>query len=181
MSEAILPRIAREEPTAVDECITRYGSLVWHLARRICPADAEDAVQEVFIDLWKNAAVFDPERSTEPTFISMIARRRLFDRRRKQLREPPHVELQAGDTIPAAFLVDRLESAEELTRIARYWSQLQPLENQVLRLALEHNQSHSQIAQSLGIPLGTVKSHARRGLIKLREWLQVVLPDGETA
>ncbi|MFN0088579.1 MAG: sigma factor-like helix-turn-helix DNA-binding protein, partial [Blastocatellia bacterium] len=94
--------------------------------------------------------------------------------------ERPRGETQAADSEQIAFSADRLESADDAERIARCWSQLQPMEQQVLQLALQQNQSHAQISQSLGIPLGTVKSHARRGLLKLRDWLQAVSPSGET-
>ena len=64
VTECVLPRIAAGDPAAVPDCITRYGGLVWSLARRFLgnAADAEDAVQDVFIELWKNAARFDPAR-----------------------------------------------------------------------------------------------------------------------
>src|SRR5687768_16447720 len=78
----ILNRIANGDATAVQDCLKTYGGLVWSLARRMLrhPDDAEDVVQEIFIDVWKNAARFDPSRSSETTFIAMIARHRIIDR-----------------------------------------------------------------------------------------------------
>jgi RNA polymerase sigma-70 factor (ECF subfamily) len=85
VAQAILKRIAAGDKTAVQDCLDSYGGLVWSLARRMSPNtnEAEDAVQEIFIDVWKNAARFDESQSSETTFVAMIARRRLIDRLRK--------------------------------------------------------------------------------------------------
>jgi RNA polymerase sigma-70 factor (ECF subfamily) len=71
--------VGEGDTRAVAECIDRFGGLIWSLARRLSagPADAEDAVQEVFIALWENAGRFDPEKGAEVTFVAMIARPRL--------------------------------------------------------------------------------------------------------
>ena len=85
VSPPILPRVAAGEPTALAECMERYGGLVWSIALRLTGsrADAEDAIQEIFIDLWKSAARFDGAVASEKAFVAMIARRRLIDRRRR--------------------------------------------------------------------------------------------------
>ena len=86
----ILKRIASGNTPAVQECLDTYGGLVWSLALRMLPNanEAEDAVQEIFIDIWKNAERFDEAQASETTFIAMIARRRLIDRLRKVNRQP---------------------------------------------------------------------------------------------
>ena len=85
----------------MQECIDRYGSLVWSLARRWSSdaSDAEDAVQEVFISLWQSAGRFDPEIASEASFVTMIARRRLIDRGRKLARRR-RVETHLEDDAP---------------------------------------------------------------------------------
>ena len=102
----VLPRIAAGDNTAVDECLQRYGGLVWSLARRRC-ADvqlAEDAVQNIFLHLWKVAATFDESIANETTFVAMVARRRLIDYQRKQMSkkdfvqcEFDHLEMKTAD------------------------------------------------------------------------------------
>jgi RNA polymerase sigma-70 factor (ECF subfamily) len=170
--DCVLPRIAAGDPAAVPDCITRYGGLVWALARRFLgnSTDAEDAVQDVFIELWKNAARFDPSRSSEPTYITMIARRRLIDRKRK-----------AGRALPAQPLPDeapgrpgsseRIEVEDEAAKAAAVLGELREDERRVIQMAVYQGLTHEEIAAATGLPVGTVKTHIRRGLIRVRERL----------
>ena len=82
---SLLVRVAAREADAFDACINQYGNLIWALAKRFspCQTDAEDAVQDIFLEVWRKAEKFDPVRSCESTFITMIARRKLIDRHRK--------------------------------------------------------------------------------------------------
>ncbi|MGF1528035.1 MAG: RNA polymerase sigma factor, partial [Candidatus Competibacterales bacterium] len=91
----LLPRVSTGDPEAVAQCIERYGGLVWSLARRWFPvyADAEDAVQEAFIEIWQNAHRYDPAQGSEQLFVVLLTRRRLIDRLRKQGRRPINVPL----------------------------------------------------------------------------------------
>ena len=90
MTATLLDRIADGDQQAVARCIDTYGGLVWSLARRflVNEADAEEAVQEIFMEIWENAGRYDAGVAAEVTFVSMIARRRLIDRRRKLSRDP---------------------------------------------------------------------------------------------
>jgi len=170
--ETILDKVAAAHPGAMEGCLTRYGPLVWSLARRwsLTYADAEDAAQEIFSDLWRAAQRFDPRREpSEATFVAMIARRRLIDRYRKQARQPNTIELEHSLTVPVAVRPDQLELSEEASRVRALLEQLRPEERQVLELTFFHGLSQSEISQRIQLPLGTVKTHARRGLIHLRE------------
>ena len=161
----LLGRVAAGDPAAVRECLARYGNLVWSIARRFEAADAEDAVQEIFLDLWKSAARFDPQIASEAAFVTMIARRRLIDRRRSRVRRPttdPMTEMPAladGGSQP--------DVCAEASQAARALEQLRPEQRQVL-VATCHGLSHGEIAAQTGMPLGTVKAHARRGLMSIR-------------
>jgi RNA polymerase sigma-70 factor (ECF subfamily) len=177
----LLPRIAEGDRNAIRECIARYGGLVWSLARRAAHNDAEDAVQEIFLDLWKSAARFDESAGSEITFVAMIARRRLVDRRRQSQRRPETESL--GDSSSEARAVLSTSAAPEMgaeaALAARALDQLKPEQRQVLILTTCHGLSHEEVATSTGMPLGTVKAHARRGLIRVREALGE-LPIGGT-
>lgn len=173
--ESLLTKIAAGEPAAVDAFLRRHQSMVWGLARRFCrsPEDAEDATQEIFVDAWKSAARFDPAVGSEVTFLMTIARRRLIDRARRQGRRLSPDLLEDAGTIPSPVEPDRAEMHDEVARAQEALTQLRPEQREVLDLALGHGRTHQEISQQIGIPLGTVKSHARRGLIRLREMLGV--------
>jgi len=170
--ETILDKVAAAHAGAVERCLTRYGPLVWSLARRGSPTfvDAEDAAQEIFTDLWRAAERFDPRREpSEATFVAMIARRRLIDRYRKRARQPNMTDLEPSLAMPAAVQPDQLELGEAAGRVCALLEQLRPEERQILELTFFHGLSQSEISQRIQLPLGTVKTHARRGLIRLRE------------
>ena len=180
-SPGVLARIAAGEAAAVDDCLRCYGGLVWSLARRFSAnhADAEDAVQEIFVDIWRSAPRFDPQRSAENTYITMIARRRLIDRRRRQDRTLATTAMPIEGAVPAAATIDQHEVQDEARRARQAMQQLRPEEQQVLELALNHGLSQSEIAATTQLPLGTVKTHSRRGLMRLREMLGVAPAENE--
>ncbi len=171
--QPLLPRIAEGDRTAIRDCIARYGGLVWSLARKAAPSDAEDAVQEIFLDLWKSAARYDASLGSEATFVATIARRRLVDRRRQRARRPETESLgdpgSAANSVASGSIAP--EMGAEAALAARALDQLRPEQRQVLILTACHGLSHEEVASSTGMPLGTVKAHARRGLIRVREAL----------
>jgi RNA polymerase sigma-70 factor (ECF subfamily) len=167
---SILKRVAIGDPAAVRDCIERYGALVWSIARRLSPtqSEAEDAVQDVFVDLWRSASRFDETISSEAAFIAVIARRRLLDRRRARARRPD------AEPLSETPLVSNAQSAEicaEAGLAQKALAQLRPEQRTVLLLSACQGLSHDEIATQTGLPLGTVKAHARRGLLRIRELL----------
>lgn len=171
MTKTILQRIADGDKTAVQDCLSTYGGLVWSLARRMLPNtdEAEDAAQEVFIDLWKNAERFDETQASEVTFVAMIARRRLIDRVRKSQRQ---VSAQSLDDIlvePGGDFHEDLQTGVEAREAAKELNKLRPEQKQVLQLSIYQGLSHQEISSLTGMPIGTVKTHARRGLLQIRE------------
>lgn len=175
MTRSILQRIAEKDKTAVQECLKTYGGLVWALARRMCQNndDAEDAVQEIFIDVWKNAERFDPSQASETTFVAMIARRRLIDRLRKSQRQPQIDSLEDMTVEPVRAGDEQMQTIVEAKQAAEAMNSLRPEQRKVLQLSIYQGLSHQEIADATGMPIGTVKSHARRGLMQIREVLGV--------
>jgi RNA polymerase sigma-70 factor, ECF subfamily len=175
MSPSVLQRIANGEPNAVRECIDEYGALVWSLARRLSrtPSDAEDATQEIFLDIWRSAVRFDAAQGSDKVFIAMIARRRLIDRLRKSSSEPPMDPVEVLEAVAWSDPGTASETSLEAGQAARALQELRPEHRQVLELGLLHGLSQSEIAERLEMPLGTVKSFMRRGLMKVREYLNV--------
>jgi len=175
----VLARAARGDEVAVRECLSRFGPLVWGLARRLSPtgADAEDATQEIFLDLWAHGGRHDPERASEETFVAMIARRRLIDRRRRARRRPALEPVEAASE--AAAPGAGAELVAEAAMAVRAMGQLRPEQREVLRLSVAEGLTHEEIAAQTGMPLGTVKAHARRGLIRIRRLLTGEDTEGE--
>ena len=179
LEHSLLTRIADGDQSAVPECISRYGGLIWTLARRRLASreDAEDVVQEIFVDLWRSADRFDPLVAEEITFVAMIARRRVIDRLRRRSVLPQTASMNdAGvssvvDVAGWETVGRRLELGEEARIADEHLQRLKPEEQQILRLSIYDNLSHAAIAEQTGFPLGTVKSHIRRGLDSLRRTL----------
>ena len=172
----LLARVAAGEQEAVEACLDRFGNLVWSLARRFTSnrEDAEDAVQEIFIDLWSSAARYDGEKASETTFVAMVARRRLIDRLRKKRRRPEMEELSVTAELEQHDLAPDAERLADAARAAELILTLKPEQQQVIKLAVYEGHTHQSIAESLQLPLGTVKTHLRRGLLKVREALQTI-------
>lgn len=164
----LLERVAQGESSAVGALVERYTPLLWTLARRQLGNEAaEDVVQEVFLALWKDAARFDPTLSSETHFVMTVARRRIIDHRRRLGRAPPLAEEGAEPSDPRDF-VDALELSDEARRAQQALARLPDAQREVLRLALVEGLTHLEIAARTALPLGTVKSHARRGLERVR-------------
>jgi len=166
----ILQRIAADDKNAVTDCIDYYGKLIWALAGRFNKTreDAEDAVQEIFIDIWTHAARFDEAKSPEGAFVTLIAKRRLIDRLRRSKTRPQTsffedaLENQAGDADK------KLQTYVEMKYAVEELNKLRTDEKQIMQMAIYDGMTHCEIAESTGLPLGTVKSQLRRGYQKLR-------------
>ena len=173
MAQAILHRIAEGDADAVQDCLKKYGGLVWSLARNMLrnSEDAEDIVQEIFVDIWKNADRFDASQASETTYIAMIARRRIIDRIRYSQRRLAPDSLEDVVTEPANRFDVNLQTSVEAAEAAKALQTLRPEQQQVLQLSIVHGLSHQEIADATGMPLGTVKTHARRGILQARELL----------
>lgn len=173
----ILQRIAAGDRGAVQQCIDAYGPLVGALARRmgLAGSEAEDAIQDIFVALWRSAERFDPTLAAEAVFVAMIARRRLIDLRRRMGRRAESAASEVGEAIASSErpAIEQLAVRDEGARARAALSELRPEQRRVIELAVLEGLSHQEIADSTGMPLGTVKTHARRGLQRVRELLGV--------
>lgn len=130
---------------------------------------ADELAQEALLAVWRKADTFDATRATAATWIFTIARNLRIDRFRKQWRDIP-----AGDELPdtvdeAAAPDEALSDAERGERVRHALRQLPPEQIKVIELSFFEDQPHAEIAQTLGIPLGTVKSRIRIAMAKLRD------------
>lgn len=174
-TDQILVDVAAGKPAAVEACLRHFTPPVWNIARRYLhnDSDAEDATQEIFVDLWKSADRFNAELGSAMTFVMTLARRRLIDRNRKRGRMPTAHSLSDAQELAEDRPPDALELTDEVSRVSGAMQELRPSQREVLELALVHGRSHQQISDTTGMALGTVKSHARRGLMRVRELLGV--------
>jgi len=172
-SDEILPRVASGEEGAMKCCIDRYGAIVWSIARKYLKetTDAEDLVQEVFTEIWKKSASYNPDVASEATFIGMVTRRRAIDFLRRQGRQPGFEPLESAVSLP--------DSTEEPSTISCHADAVKsslavlPSETRHLfNLFFENGFTHPEIAEKTGLPLGTVKTRLRRGLLTLRDHLK---------
>lgn len=135
-------------------------------------SEAEDVLQEVFITVWRKAAEFDPSRASPITWLATIARNRAIDRLRSRASRPTSALDLAADVADDTPGADALaEASEEARRVHDALTTLDPRHAAIIRAAFFEGLSYDMIATREGIPLGTIKSWVRRGLLRMREGL----------
>jgi RNA polymerase sigma-70 factor (ECF subfamily) len=174
--QAALRRIAQGEGDAVAELYDRHARSIYSLALRILhePAEAEDVVQEVFSQAWRQASSYNPSRGAVAAWLLTLARSRAIDRLRARRARPhgPSDERAAGNILDAGPLVDaQVLSAEQIDRLRAALDELPVLQRAAIELAYFEGFTHAKIAERLEQPLGTVKTRIRLALIKLRDVL----------
>ncbi|NYE19192.1 RNA polymerase sigma factor [Microbacterium immunditiarum] len=166
-------RFRAGDERALEEIYRRWSPIVFTLALRVVGdrGDAEDVTQKTFVSAWTSRASYDIERAALSTWLVSIARRRIADtlearRRVKALQEQLQRFTDPDDAVGAEIdFGDRLMLADEIDR-------LEDDARKVVRLAFYDDLTHEQIAARLQMPLGTVKSHIRRSLARLRTRLE---------
>jgi RNA polymerase sigma-70 factor (ECF subfamily) len=157
----------------------RHASVAMGLLCRILGDrnEAEEILQEVFLQVWRDARRYDPDRSSPRGWLLLIARSRALDRRRgtmaRRRREDESVRGDASRAV-APLGTSRLEHDESRQRIGSALDRLPPEQRRVIQLAFYEGLTQTQIAEFLGAPLGTVKSRALLAMKKLREMLREV-------
>jgi len=173
----ILPRVAAGDRAAVEACINEYAGLIQALAVRYlghAGPDVDDAVQDVFVELWRCAGRFTPgEGSSEAAFIATIAHRRLIDAQRRKasgLRLVAAIEsgTHAAPSSTARASDPGVHAEDDLRAAAAALNQLTEPVREAMYLSFFHGLTHSAIAHRTGVPVGTVKTRLRRGLVEVR-------------
>jgi RNA polymerase sigma-70 factor (ECF subfamily) len=164
----LIGRIARERDrsafaTVYDYLSPRvYGFLLKLLRNR---TDADDVLQETFLQVWNQADRFDPSRANADGWVMMIARSRAADRLRKRVAVGEPTCEPATTSDPG----EQLEHADESTRVAAALGHLPAEQRDLIRLAFFDGLTHEQISRRLSLPLGTVKTRIRLGMMRLRD------------
>ncbi|MFZ1880465.1 MAG: sigma-70 family RNA polymerase sigma factor [Gaiellaceae bacterium] len=170
--EEVLERIARADEAALAEAYDRFGRVAYGLAVRILrdAALAEDAVQDAFLAVWRTAVSFDPSRGTASTWIMTLVHRRAVDvvRREDRRRAQPLDDAPQGT---GETTDEQAAVREQRRKVQAALAQLSPDQREALELAYYGGLSQSELAERLGVPVGTVKSRMFAALAKLRDLL----------
>ncbi|MEU6405943.1 sigma-70 family RNA polymerase sigma factor [Streptomyces sp. NPDC046985] len=165
------------DEACLNEAYRRWGALIFTIASRKLgdPEEAKDVTQQVFVGAWRGRKNFDRERGSLKTWLVGITHKKIadaLDRRSRHIRDQRAVAAYtvpddgANRTATADAVVDHLVLMDEL-------EQLPAPQRTVLTMAFYEDLSQSQIAERTGMPLGTVKSHTRRGMMRLKDRLEV--------
>ncbi len=169
----LMRRVALGEEEAVAELYDRFGPLVFKLSRQFLTntAESEDAVQEIFVRLWKTADRFDPRKAKLVTWVMLITRRHLIDRIRKKTVRPKQQELgeHHGEIATDGPPASKIWLEERNQMLLQQLHSLPELQRTVIERAYFQGFTLREVSRQLDAPLGTVKSALSRGLLRLRE------------
>ena len=167
-------RVASGERDAFEELYRRTSAKLFGVCLRILPrTDAEEALQETYLALWRSAGSFDPSRGSPMAWMVTAARNRAIDRLRAGRTHPAApVELAERMADPQPGAPERIEFSQEEARLAECMDGLEPRDAHSIRSAFIEGATYATLAEGAGTPLGTLKSRVRRALLKLRECLE---------
>jgi len=174
---ALVRRLLQRDVSAFEELYDRHSRLVYALALRILQqaTTAEEVVQDVFLQLWRNTALYDGSRGPLVPWLLTVARNRALDQLRLKSERQRRREDQT-DEFPSVVAIPDFEGSldekRRAVRVRELMGSLNPQQKRAIELAYFEGLSHSEIANALKEPLGTVKSWIRNGLLRLKEGLQ---------
>jgi len=174
----LLARVAKRERAAFEQLYDRYKNILYATAMKFLKedADAQDVVQDVFIQIWDKAKLYDPAKGKPLTWALTLTRNRSIDRiraiqRRTRLRDDFGKETVVDESAGMREALSGVDAGEKNQILREAVGRLSPEQRKVIEMAFFRGFTQSEIADRLGEPLGTVKARARRGLMKLKELL----------
>ena len=177
---ALARRLLQRDVNAFEELYDRHSRLVYALVLRILQqaTTAEEVVQDVFLQLWRNTALYDSSRGPFVPWLLTLARNRALDQLRLKSERQRRREDQTNE-LPSVIVIPDFEGSldekRRAVRVRELMGSLNPQQKRAIELAYFEGLSHSEIADALKEPLGTVKSWIRNGLLRLKEGLQTAL------
>ena len=174
---ALVHRLLQRDVSAFEELYDRHSRVVYGLVLRILQqaSTAEEVVQDVFLQLWRSAGQYDEARGPFIPWLLTLARNRALDQLRLKSERQRRREDQTEEFPPVATMPDfegSLDEKRRAWRVRELIDSLNPQQKRAIELAYFEGLSHSEIANALQEPLGTVKSWIRNGLLRLKEGLQ---------
>jgi RNA polymerase sigma-70 factor, ECF subfamily len=176
-AEQLLVLVARGDQDAFERLYDRIAGSVLGVVRRVLrdPAQSEEVTQEVLTEVWRTAARFDPERGGASTWVLTMAHRRAVDRvRSAQSATNRDAKVALLEHTPAYDEVsEAVEDRLEAEQVRKALESLTELQREAVRLAYYGGYTQREVSELLGVPLGTIKTRLRDGLIRLRDTLGV--------
>jgi RNA polymerase sigma-70 factor (ECF subfamily) len=183
VDQEMIARIGRRDQSAFSALYDRLSGPLYSLTVKMLgdPAEAQDALQDVFLQIWSRAGTYDPEQSSVFSWAVLLTRSRVIDRLRargRRLRvvvgssEDKDKTTDVADASTVQSAADTTEKSDEAARVRSVLNNLPTEQREAIELAFFWDLTHHEIAAQLGQPLGTVKARIRRGLLKLREQLR---------
>jgi RNA polymerase sigma-70 factor (ECF subfamily) len=173
----LLTLVARGDGPAFEVLYDEVANSVFGVVRRVLrdPAQSEEVTQEVLVEVWRTATRFDPERGSATTWILTMAHRRAIDRvRSSQASQDRDLRVATRDHVRDYDQVaEQVEARLEQEQVRRCLEQLTDLQRESITLAYYGGHTYREVAELLDLPLGTVKTRLRDGLIRLRDCLGV--------
>jgi len=175
---ALLRRVAQGDRRALDELYDRFANILFTVAHRVLNDQhaTEDVLQDVFIQIWEKAPLYDSSRGKPLTWAITLTRNKAIDQlrsiqRRGRLADSAEREFKALEQFEGPSAFDEVASGEAGRNVREAIKSLSPESREVIELAFFSALTQAEIAERLGQPLGTVKARIRRSLVKLREIL----------
>ena len=167
--------ITQGQPDALGILYDRHAGLVYGIALKVLnnSQEAEDLTQDIFVKL-ANSSSYNPRRGSLRTFLAILTRSRAIDRVRSRQRETYRLRQHLPNDPPTLGFssIDELSQREQNQEVQAALAQLSKEQQQLLKMTYYDGLTQAKIAERLNLPLGTVKSRMRRGLLKLRQMLQ---------
>jgi RNA polymerase sigma-70 factor (ECF subfamily) len=171
----LLARVARGDHAAFEIVYDQFAGPVYGLVRKVLrdPAQSEEVAQEVLLDVWRTASRFDRARGSAAAWVMTIAHRRAVDRVRSENAAVAREQKLTPGPVADDDVAELVETKLDRQRVRRCLGVLTPLQAESVKLAYYAGYTYPQVAELTGVPLGTIKTRIRDGLIRLRDCMEV--------
>jgi RNA polymerase sigma-70 factor (ECF subfamily) len=171
----LLAQVARGDQAAFEQVYDQLSGQVYGIVRKVLrdPAQSEEVAQEVMLEIWQTASRYDPARGGGAAWVMTIAHRRAVDRVRSETAAADRVRKLVPGPVTGDDVAELVETALDRQRVRRCMGALTDLQAEAVKLAYYGGYTYPQVAELLGIALGTVKTRIRDGLIRMRDCMGV--------
>jgi RNA polymerase sigma-70 factor, ECF subfamily len=171
----LLALVARGDHAAFEVVYDQFAGPVYGLVRKVLrdPAQSEEVAQEVLLEVWRTASRFDPARGSVTSWVMTIAHRRAIDRVRSETAATAREQKLTPEPVSGDDVAELVETRLDRQRVRRCLGTLTGLQSEAVKLAYYAGYTYPQVAELLGVPLGTIKTRIRDGLIRLRDCMEV--------